>query len=58
MLLCKIWTVPDLVEKRKCKKDREKYTDTHSINITYSIHILYAAAAVKDTQINSYITAK
>lgn len=59
MLLCKIWTVPDLVRKRKGKEDkereRERYTDTHSINRTYSIHILYAATEVKVRQINSHV---
>lgn len=49
--MCKIWTVPDLMkeEKGKKKKDKERYTDTHSINNTYSIHILYAATGVKVT---------
>lgn len=55
MLLCKIWTVPDLVSKRKGKGDKERYTDTHSINRTYSICILYAATEVKVRQINSHI---
>lgn len=48
--MCKIWTVPDLMRKGKwkeTKKDKERYTDTHSINSTYSIHILYAATDIK-----------
>ena len=48
--MCKIWTVPDLMRKGKmANKDKERYTDTYSINGTYSIHILYAATDVKVT---------
>lgn len=42
--MCKIWTVPDLRRKGKgAQRQGERYTDTHSIHSTYSIHILYAA---------------
>lgn len=50
-LLCKIWTVPDLMRNREGKKTNKKgqrYTNTHSISCSYSILILYAATGLHE----------